>query len=114
MIQSGKLNKRITIGHKVSMKDKEGFQSWDVKPFARPWAYVRNSSEPAEINEQKEAITKERITFTIYYRDGITNSMYIIFNNKYYQIKSIFNPNFENETLVLTAVRDNSRGVKNE
>lgn len=114
MTQSGALNKRIVIGNKKWIEDEEGFQKFVLVPLAKPWAKVNNISEPVQINGEKESVVKERVSFEIYYRDGISKSMYVEFQNKLYQITGIFNPNFENIMLILTGERDNSRGNSNE
>lgn len=110
MTQSGQLNKKIIIGNKKWVTDNEGFQSYTLEPIARPWAKVNNITESVSVNNEKESVTQERVTFEIYYREGITKKMYVKFQEKLYQIKGIFNPGFENKMLVLTGERDNSRG----
>lgn len=110
MTQSGALNKKIIIGHKKWIEDDEGFQKVDFVPFARPWAKVDNITEPVSINDEKESVAKERVTFEIYYREGISTSMYIEFQKRIYQVTAIFNPGFENRMLILTGERENSRG----
>lgn len=114
MTQSGALNRKIVIGNKQWVEDEEGFQKNILVPLARPWAKVSNISEPVEMNGEKESIVKERVTFEIYYREGVTKSMYVEFQKRVYQITAIFNPNFENEMLILTGERDNSRGNTSE
>lgn len=113
MTQSGALNKKIIIGNKEWIEDDEGFQSVQLVPLARPWAKVTNITEQVQVNNDKESVTKERVTFEIYYRDGISRSMYVEFQKRVYQITAIFNPGFDNEMLILTGERDNSRGVEN-
>lgn len=113
MTQSGALDKKIVIGNKDWIEDDEGFQKPTLIPLAKPWAKVSNISEPVQINGDKESVVKERVTFEIYYREGITKSMYIEFQKRTYQITAIFNPNFANEMLILTGERDNSRGNSN-
>ena len=110
MTQSGFLDRRIIIGNKKYITDDEGFQHWEFVEFARPWAKIRNSTEPVVINDENESVTRERVTFEIYYRDGITKSMLIKFNGNDYQVSSIYNPGFRNEMLILTGERHNSRG----
>lgn len=111
MTQSGAMQHRIELGHIKWVTDDEGFQQQLFVPFARPWAKIKNQEEPVEINDGKETITRERITFEIYYREGINKSMLIRFQDKTYQINSTFNPNFKNEYLILTAIHENSRKI---
>lgn len=113
MTQSGKLNKKIILGNKKWIKDDEGFQSFVIVPFCKPWASVKPITEQAGIDE-KESVMKERVTFEIYYREGVTKKMSIEFNGKIYQVTGIFNPGFNNEMLILTGERDDSRGDKVE
>lgn len=113
MTQSGKLNKKIKIFKKIRVKDKEGFQSFEKKYLHNPWAFVKGNTEPVQIDSEKETITKERVTFEIYYRDGIDTTMSIEFRNKDYEITAIYNPGFNDEMLILTGERKNSRGGKN-
>lgn len=110
MTQSGLLDRRIELGNIKWVTDDEGFQQQVFVPFARPWAQIKNSEEPVEINDGKETVTVERVTFKIYYREGITKAMLVRYNKKEYQINGIFNPNFRNEYLILTASTENSRG----
>lgn len=91
-------------------RDSQGFQKAVFHEFARPWAKVTNVADAFNVNEDKEAVMRERLTFEIYYRPGITNNMSIEFMDKRYAITSIFNPRFENKTLILTGERDTSRG----
>lgn len=91
-------------------RDSQGFQKAVFSEFARPWAKVTNVADAFNVNEDKEAVMRERLTFEIYYRPGITNNMSIEFMDKRYAITSIFNPRFENKTLILTGERDTSRG----
>lgn len=88
----------------------EGFQSWQIVPFASPWARVKNITEQIEVDSSKEGVAKERATFEIYYREGINKSMSIIFRKNIYQITAIFNPGFDNKTLILTGERNDSLG----
>lgn len=114
MTQSGKLNKKIILGNKKWKKDNEGFQYWEIEEFAKPWASVKPVTEQVDINGQDESVMKERVTFEIYYREGITKKMIIMFKDKVYQITGIFNPGFNNEMLILTGEREDSRGDKVE
>lgn len=109
-VQSGRLDKKIILGVKKQVKNKQGFQTMEFVEIARPWASVRPYEENAEINNEKESVMKERVMFEIYYRPNVTTNMYIIFRNKEYQITGIFNPNFENKYLRLTGEREQSRG----
>lgn len=113
MTQSGALNKKIVIGNKKLIKDDEGFQKMEMIPFSRPWAKVTNIDEPIQMNSENESVTKERVTFEIYYRDGISKAMYVSFQGRVYDITAIYNPGFENRMLILTGERDNSRGDLN-
>lgn len=91
-------------------KDSQGFQRAVFVEIARPWAKVTNTADNFNVNEDKESIMRERLTFEIYYRTGITNNMSIEFMGKTYAITAIFNPQFQNKTLILTGERDTSRG----
>lgn len=113
MTQSGKLNKKIKIFKKTPKKDSEGFQYFEKDLKFTPWAFVKGNAEPVQVDNEKETVSKERVTFEIYYRDGIDTTMTIEFRNKEYEITSIFNPGFNDEMLILTGERKNSRGVKN-
>ena len=110
MTQSGRYDRKIILGNKKLIKDSQGFQSYEIVPFARPWASVKSSTDQVEVNDDKESVMNERVTFEIYYRPNITKNMYIVFKDKEYQITAIFNPGFRDETLVLTGERQQSRG----
>lgn len=110
MVQSGRLNRRISLGVKKRVKDYQGFQTYDYVEIARPWASIRPVTEQSEINSDKESVMSERVTFEIYYRKDVTKNMYVIFDNKEYQITSIYNPGFENKYLELNGERDQSKG----
>ena len=110
MTQSGKYDRRIILGKKELIKDSQGFQSYEFKEIARPWASIRTTTDNAQINEEKESVMDERVMFEIYYRPGVTKNMFIIFKDQEYQITAIFNPGFRDETLVLTGTRQQSRG----
>lgn len=113
MTQSGKLNKKIKIFKKTPKKDAEGFQFFERELVFSPWAFVKGNTEPVQIDNEKETVTKERVTFEIYYREGINTTMVVEFRNKEYEITAIYNPGFNNEMLILTGERKNSRGVVN-
>ena len=108
MTQSGALNKKIKIYNKEWTKNDEGFQTWNLKLVANPWTKVTNITEPIEVNGQKEGVAQERVTFEIYYREGISKGMTIEFRKNMYQITAIFNPGFNNEMLILTGTRGDS------
>lgn len=110
MTQSGRYDRKIILGNKKPTKDPQGFQSYEIVPFARPWASVKPTTDQVEINNDKESVMNERVTFEIYYRPNITKNMYIVFKGNEYQITAIFNPGFSDETLVLTGERQQSRG----
>lgn len=110
MTQSGAMDRKIELGNIQWVTDEEGFQKQVFVPFAKPWAKIKNQEEPIEINDGKETITRERVTFEIYYRPGVTKAMLIKFQGKVYQVNGIFNPEFRNEYLILTASHENSRG----
>ena len=92
------------------VKNDQGFQSSEFVQLARPWAKVTNSADNFSVNDDKESVMRERLTFEIYYRPGVTNNMSVEFMDKTYAITAIFNPQFKNETLILTGERDTSRG----
>lgn len=109
MTQSGAMDRRIELGNVKWVTDDEGFQSQEFVPLAKPWAKITNQEEITEINDGKESVNVERVTFVIYFRPGVTQAMMIRFKGKIYEIKGIFNPNFRDVELHLTAYRDNSR-----
>lgn len=92
------------------VKDSQGFQRAEFVEIARPWAKVTNVADSFNVNEDKEAVMRERLTFEIYYRPGVTNNMSVEFMDKRYAITGIFNPGFQNKMLILTGERDTSRG----
>lgn len=108
MTQSGLLDKKIKIFKKVNVVNDEGFGTWTHELIASPWAKVHNVTEQVEVDSQKEGVSKERVTFEIYYRPGITKMMSIDFRNKKYQITAIYNPEFKDEMLILTGERNDS------
>lgn len=110
LVQSGQLNRRIRLGNMEMVRDSQGFQKAIFHEIANPWAKVTNVADSFNVNEDKESVMRERLTFEIYYRPGVTNNMSIEFMGKRYAITAIFNPRFENETLILTGERDTSRG----
>lgn len=110
MTQSGKYDRRIILGKKELKKDSQGFQSYEFKQIAKPWANIRTTTDNAKINEDKESVMDERVMFEIYYRPGVTKNMSIIFRDQEYQITAIFNPGFRDEKLILTGERQQSRG----
>lgn len=113
MTQSGKLDKKIKIFKKIPIKDEEGFQSFEKQILHRPWAFVKGNTEPVQVDGEKETVTKERVTFEIYYRPGIDTTMSVEFRGKDYEITAIYNPGFNDEMLILTGERKNSRGRRN-
>lgn len=107
--QSGRFDRKIEIYKKKWIKDDEGFQKQELVLIAKPWAAIKNITENVDIDE-KETVAKERATFQIYYREEIDTSTKIKFNKKFYDVTAIFNPDFRNETLILTGERKQSRG----
>lgn len=110
LAQSGQLNRKISLGNMEMQKDSQGFQKAVFREIANPWAKVTNVADSFNVNEDKESVMRERLTFEIYYRPGVTNNMSIEFMGKMYAITAIFNPRFENKMLILTGERDTSRG----
>ena len=110
MTQSGNFDRKIELGHKKLVTDEQGFQSYEFVTIAKPWAFIQTEEETAQINEKMESVLNETVTFTIYYRKGVTKNMSIIYNGDEYSITGILNKDFRNEYLVLYTQRDESRG----
>lgn len=108
MTQSGAMDKKIKLGNIRWVKDKEGNQSQEFVDFATPWAKIKSSTQEIINDANKELVTKITYTFEVYYRDGISKSMQIVFRDEVYDITAIFNPQFKNETLILTGVINES------
>lgn len=108
MTQSGELSKKIKLGKIDFVTDDQGFQSRKFIQIATPWAKVTNVAEPITVNGEKENVAQERVSFEIYYREGVTKGMIVNFKGKNYSVTSLYNPNFENKMLILHTERDDS------
>lgn len=108
MTQSGAYDKKIAIGKVKMFTDNQGFQHREFVPEFRPWSKVTPLTEDIGPNTDLEQVAKERVTFEIYYREGISKNSQIMFRNKMYNVTAIFNPGFNNERLILTGTRDDS------
>lgn len=108
MTQSGAYDKKIAIGKTKMVTDNQGFQHREFQAEFRPWSKVTPMTEDIGTNTDLEQVAKERVTFEIYYREGISKNSQIMFRGKVYNVKSIFNPGFNNVTLVLSGERDDS------
>ena len=110
MAQSGEFDRKIQLGNKKLITDDRGFQSYKFETIAKPWAKIETAQEEVQINENLESVLNETVTFTIYYRKGVTKNMSIIYNGDEYIITGVLNKDFKNEYLVLFTERDDSRG----
>ena len=111
MTQSGAYDKKIAVGRTRMVTDDQGFQHRQFVADFRPWSKVTPLTEDIGPNTDLEQVAKERVTFEIYYREGVSKNSQISFRGKVYNVKAIFNPGFNNVTLVLTGERDDSLNV---
>ncbi|KEZ85553.1 head-tail adaptor protein [Clostridium sulfidigenes] len=95
------LNKRIDIYCKLEVEnqlDEVDFQ-WDK--LRTVWAEMR--PQTGKLQNQQANTILANVTHKIIIRfesaKDLTNDMYIIYNNKRFDIKYILNPYFKNETL---------------
>ena len=100
MIQAGLLNKRITIQQQTKVSDSMGGFTITWSDVATVWAAIW----PVSANEQTQAQSTAMVIshrIRIRYRSVIRASWRVQFDNRYFNIVSIVNPNEANEYLDL-------------
>lgn len=109
---AGQLNKQITIQQLSQAKDAEGGMVDTWTDFAANiWAKVNNLSGNERATTQQGGRTLEaRTEFTVYFLQGVTNQMRIVFNGKHYNIRHVNNFMEANEYLIITCDTGGNHG----
>lgn len=100
--QIGKLDRKIIIQTKTNASDEynQPISTWTT--FANPWAKVQDGSGSESF--QADQLTAYRDTvFTIRYLSGLNETMRILYNYQYYNIRLIKRPD-RNRFVELTGV----------
>ncbi|WP_273845725.1 phage head closure protein [Halalkalibacter alkalisediminis] len=99
-MNSGKLNRRISIKEEKKIKDIGGGQTTQPLPIADTWASI-NTLTGREFwqAQQMEAEVSHKIT--IRYRKGIKRSQVVFYNERKFDIEYIFNRDEANKFLEL-------------
>lgn len=99
-MQSGKLNRRVTIQELLVSKDQYNadIESW--VDLINVWAYI----EPLrgrEYWQAKQVVAEVTGRITIRYFAGIDEKMRVVYGDKTYNILAVINPEERNRTLQL-------------
>ena len=88
MIQAGKLDRRIIIEEKTAEQDASGHESYTWSTFYDTWAEVKPLGALERFNaEGKHAV--ETKAFIVRYKEGVSPTMRVSFENTYWQITGV-------------------------
>uniref|UniRef100_A0A6M3JUE2 Putative head-tail joining protein n=1 Tax=viral metagenome TaxID=1070528 RepID=A0A6M3JUE2_9ZZZZ len=103
-MNTGKLNKRITIQAFTATQDEYGGQVQTWTDVCGKWARV----EPLNGREyfaSQLLVNKIDTRFTIRYREGLKTNMRVVYNSEDYNIQSIINMEEKNREMQLMCMR---------
>ena len=97
-MQSGQLNKRVTLQYETKVSDSMGGFDSSWVDAATVWAAIWPISAREQVQSMKETMTiSHRIR--IRYRSVLRPDWRVKYGNAFYNIISIINPNMKNEYL---------------
>jgi SPP1 family predicted phage head-tail adaptor len=101
----GKRDQRIIIQEGTTSKDEynQDVETWAT--FATVWAEVKDS--PGNEQYQADQLTAVRTTwFNVRYLDGLAEKMRILYDDRYYNIKSIERPDRKRSLILKAEILD--------
>ena len=103
-INPGELNKKIKIVSFESIKDAAGFEEERKEDIVRePWAKVTRVSA-SEVMKMGTELNLDRCRFLVRFSPTeITNKMFVLYGEKYYQIEYVNNYGDSNEYIEIMA-----------
>ena len=90
-LQIGKMDRRIVIQERTETTDSYNASVVTYSTFATVWADMRDTPGN-EAYESEQLVPVRLTTFIIRYLDGVTETMRIAFDDRYYDIVSITRP----------------------
>lgn len=97
------LNKRIDIWARTPIENELGENDYTFSKIKTIWAALIPQTGKLQVQQANTILSNVTHKIVVRYESGndITQDMYIMFNNKRFNIDYILNPYFKNETLEL-------------
>lgn len=99
-MKTGLLNKRITILGKKAVTDDYGFDAQQENVICKCWASIKPARGKVFYELERKADT-EYTVITIRWRSNITHDMRVKYQEHFYDIDTIVDPNMRHEALEL-------------